>query len=231
MSSTSSSASSRAVPVPVAEGAMDTDAFCWGRRFVTSTRALHAAMVAMHAHSDGLMFDNISNEYQVVFRVGDSVGENCTFEVTIFTDSEIKLEKVLRNEIMGYFEDDDATYVVDSVVVGNMQQLAHTDASVEKAMRLINDVWSWRVCVCGHMLCKHGDRCLRCILTDSEEDLQFVTAPCLVCHDPCGKRFSKCMQCCGARMHTRCVQRWTALNETCPHCRAPLLEMSTTTTL
>ena len=232
MSSASAAAHSAAsvtAPVPAGPAARAPV----GRRFVTSERALHAAMVLMHAHNDGLLFENVSNEFRVLFRASledSSSEEECAFEVAVYTDDERRIEKALKSELVGYF-DDDSTYVVDSVAVRDMRALAADGTPVTKLMTLLNDVWSWRVCVCGKMFCKNdAERCLRCILTDTEEDLRHAAEPCLVCHDPCGRRFSTRMDCCGARMHTRCLSRWTAMNETCPHCRATMSEVITTGT-
>lgn len=193
------------------------------RRLVVCREALARTMKLMHAHTDGFLFDNCAGEFQVMFRTSvedaEDPQEECCFEVAVYTDDDPKLEKVLKTELSGYF-DDDSTYVVDSVFVKKMSKLAADTPAVGKLMTLVNEVWNWRLCVCGKMFCKYSERCLLCLMSDSTEDMDTSAEPCLICHDACANRYSATMDCCGARMHARCLGRWQELNDTCPHCRA-----------
>ena len=195
--------------------------------FVRSLKALWATMVKMHARNDGVIFDNASRDFKMLVRCSyDSDSpEEAEFEACIIVDEDqTSLADVLKYELDGEFDDDEEdVFVVGSVDVDDMKDLNDESPEVKWFMKTINEIYEWRFCNCGKGFVKEDDvECMRCTLTATDADMEAAKngPECLVCREPCGRRWVKTMPCCGCVVHTRCFSRWTERHDTCPHCRA-----------
>ena len=206
--------------------------------FVSSTASAHAALVKMHAHNEGIIFDNADGTVKLmirpVFDDEDSVGsEDVEFQVCVLDEDEDDdgaLTKALEREFDGAFDvDDDSVFIVDGIEIDKMAELDAAHPLVAKFAALVNRVHGWRLCECGLGFVKSGDdaSCLRCVLTCSDVERTFLEDPenaCIICMEPAGTRFSRAMSCCKKRTHDRCLKRWLDTSNSCPHCRAKVDE-------
>jgi hypothetical protein len=195
--------------------------------FVKSLKALWSTMIKMHARNDGVIFDNESGDFKMLVRCSYDVDspEEAEFEVCIIVeDGQTTLSKILKYELDGEYDDDEEdVFVVGSVDVDDIKDLSDDSPEVKWLMKTINEIYEWRFCNCGKGFVKEEDvECMRCMLTATDADMEAVEhgEECLVCRDPCGRRWVKTMTCCGAIVHSRCFARWAENHDTCPHCRA-----------
>lgn len=196
--------------------------------FVKSKRALVDTMRKMHANNEGVIFDNASGEFKMLIRCSyeSDSPEEVEFEVCIIVEEDqTALSKLLKYELDGEFDDDEEDlYIVGSVDIEDVSKIDENDPGVSWFMTTINEVFEWRFCNCSNGFVKRDEiECLRCSLTATDADMDAIaegTPDCMVCLDPCGRRWVKTMPCCGCKLHSRCFLRWSERNSKCPHCRA-----------
>ncbi len=91
---------------------------------------------------------------------------------------------------------------------------------IEDVLSRIQSVQHLRECGCGRPHSSQFEDCGECTLTMTEEDMQPLDAPCMVCLGDVKCSHGHRMMCCGHKVHKKCFRRCQDAGMRCPNCRS-----------
>lgn len=129
-------------------------------------------------------------------------------------------ENILELEHEGFYDDDDAVFVMDEwgLLVGDPDR-----STLVEAVTCINKLFAMTVCPCNAYFIKDGgDMCPYCQLTCTAADMK--RAFCCVCQSETALKHMVHQSCCSQPVHTKCLTAWHARSGCgqCPMCRTVL---------
>ena len=92
---------------------------------------------------------------------------------------------------------------------------------IDTILASIQRVQHLHACGCGRPHSSQFEDCGECTLTMTEQDMQPLDAPCMVCLGDIKRAHGHSLVCCGQRVHKKCFRRCQDAGMRCPNCRSP----------
>jgi hypothetical protein len=190
-------------------------------QLVCDGSALLSTLVRLHAHNDAIIFWNAEESFKILLRNDPVDLETYAFDLSILCeeDADDPLNKMLQTEHDGFF-DEPGVFTFETTTVSQSSTADSDD--VRTAMTRINDIWAYKICMCGSYLIKDdGSMCNFCAMTLTPADREVHFCP--ICHENSIRKHMTRQDCCSQYIHTSCLNTWYAKGDPssamCPLCR------------